>query len=426
MKRNSIRAVIVLGIISIIGVFIIQIYWIRKAWNINEKQFNQTIHVALQNIAEQIAQYNKSILPTYDLIIQLTSNYYVVNIESEIDAELLDFFLRKEFKTLHLNTDFEYGIYDCSTDEMVYGKYINPDGEIQTDEKAKFLPKCDEFTYYFGIRFPSRTKYLIQEMNIWIVFSLILLLTIVFFGYAMFTILQQKRLSELQKDFINNMTHEFKTPISTIHISTNVILSSEIHKTPLRLEKYAKIIKTQNERLNNQVERVLQINRIDRKSFQIKKEPVDVEEIIDDIRTNYNLRIKELNGKLSINNTAKGVKIYADKVHFANIIYNLVDNAIKYSPENPEIKINIEKTKENFIISVIDKGIGIENEYKKKVFKKFFRVPTGNRHDVKGFGLGLYYVMNICKLHKWSIHLVSKIGKGSKFSVFIPVKKLSL
>jgi len=421
MKRMQIRFIVILGAFAIIGITVVQIYWMKKAWNIREKQFNQTIFIGLRTVAENLGVYNQIVLPNENPVNQLSSNYFVVNVNSVIDANILDYYLKTEFDKLNIKTDYEYAIYDCHNDKMVYGNYVQAEGKEKPIKPTTNMPKYDEYVYYFGINFPSKTTYLSGDMVIWMIFSAILLVSVIFFGYAIFIILQQKRLSELQKDFINNMTHEFKTPISSINISADVISNPDIIKTPERLKNYGAIIKQENNRLNKQVEKVLQIAKIEKSGFELKIEEVDLHEIIDNVVSNCNANNKQREAHITAKLENEKLLILADRLHITNILHNLLDNAIKYADKQPEIIVSTVKAGKKIIIGVEDNGPGIPREYQKKVFQKFFRIPTGNVHNVKGFGLGLFYVRNISRAHHWGISLESEVGNGSKFIIEIPV-----
>ncbi len=421
MRKNAIRLVVLLGAISVIGIVLTQIYWVKKELDLKDKEFNQTVQIALRNVAEDMAQYGQFSLPPKDVINQVSTDYYVVNINNTIDAKTLEFYLIKEFNAVGINTDFDYGIYDCSSDKMVYGNYISFTPKDAKDKVVKSLPKLDKFTYYFGVRFPDRSSYVVSRMDNWVFTSIILLVVIIFFGYAMFVILQQKRLSEMQRDFINNMTHEFKTPISTIAISSDVIANPHIVETPERLSTYAGIIKEEAGRLNRQVEKVLQIAKEERNEFRLNKEQVDLHELVKNAADSFGVTIHDKQGKITLDLKAANHLVNADRQHLANVIYNLLDNAVKYTNEAPLIKIGTVNFDKKILLSVQDNGIGIKKEYQRKIFDKFFRVPSGNLHNVKGFGLGLSYVRNIVNAHGWKIKVDSEPGKGSTFTLEIPV-----
>ncbi|NJL73813.1 MAG: HAMP domain-containing histidine kinase [Saprospiraceae bacterium] len=236
-----------------------------------------------------------------------------------------------------------------------------------------------------------------------LIVSGILFVTIIFFTYSIFVILRQKQLSEMQKDFINNMTHEFKTPISTIKISADVFNNDPLIANNERLKRYASIVAEQNQRLNHQVEKVLQIAKIERDEFKLNKEPLHLHQIIEECLMVIKLKIETSHGELNTQLEAKNDLILADRLHLTNVIHNLLDNAIKYCKSTPVVTIITENTNDKLKLMVRDEGIGIAKEYQEKIFQKFYRVPTGNVHNVKGFGLGLFYVKSICQAHRWKI-----------------------
>lgn len=421
MKSNQIRIAVLLGSISVIGIIFFQLYWINKSFDLAEQQFNQTVEIALYNVTEKILEFNGNELPNENPVRQISSNYFIVDINDIIDASILEHYLKTEFEYSNINIDYEYAIYDCETDQMVYGHYINP-ADDKPQEGRKFQ-KYDEFTYYFGIMFPSKSLYILNTRNVWMFSSFVLVMAVIFFAYAIFIILRQKRLSEIQKDFINNMTHEFKTPISTIGISASVLSDPEITSDPNRLANYASIISDQNRRLENQIEKVLQVARIEKNKLNLKLEEVDLHKMIQRIADSFNLNIKDLKGELILDLNVKNYKVMADKQHLNNVIYNLIDNAIKYKQDKPHVTVSTTNDANFIEIEVKDNGIGIDKKYINKIFDKFFRVPAGNVHNVKGFGIGLNYVKNIMDAHKWKIEVHSTLGEGSTFKLFIPVLK---
>jgi two-component system, OmpR family, phosphate regulon sensor histidine kinase PhoR len=238
----------------------------------------------------------------------------------------------------------------------------------------------------------------------------------------MWIILRQKQLSELQRDFINNMTHEFKTPISTINISADVMLQSDVILGNDRLSRYALVMKEQAMRLNNQVEKVLQLAKAERGDVELNLEKTDLNELFSSIIPSLEIKVQEqTGGKLSITHSAQNTLVRADQIHLTNIIHNLVDNGIKYTVGPPDITISLSNPSERMLqIGISDKGIGIKKEYLSRVFDKFYRVPTGNVHNVKGFGLGLYYVKRMCDEHGWKLDVSSELGAGTRFLIHIP------
>jgi len=421
MRRQQVRFVVLLGAISIIGILSVQSYFLFKAWNIKEKQLTQSLVIALKTVAEKISRLNQTTLPYGNPVRQITSNYFVVDVDCVIDANVLEYYLKSEFEKLNIKTDYEYAIYDCHTDRMVYGDYISVTGSGEKPRLGNNLPKYHEYLYYFGIRFPGLRSTIAGDMTLLFFFSAILVISVFFFVYAIFIILQQKRLSELQRDFINNMTHEFKTPISTINISADVITQPEILQDPQRLYKYGAFIRQENQRLNLLVEKVLQIARIEKGGVQLKMEKIDLNSLIKTIADNYQTNLRP-GTKMEISLNPEIGQISADILHLTNIFHNLTDNALKYAGEDPLIRIETRRNQDHVQILFSDNGPGIEPKYHKRIFQKFFRIPSGNIHDVKGFGLGLYYVKIIYKAHKWNIWIDSKSNTGSTFIIEIPAK----
>ncbi len=422
MKNSTIIRVIIFGTFSIIGIIAIQVYLLKNTWDVEEREFNDNVIIALNNVAREFEKLG-STLPAYDLVKQVSSNYYVVDINDFIDANNLEYFLRREFEKVGLRVDFEYGIYNCDTRKMAYGKYISyKDGENNQDARpTDQLPVYDKFLYYFGVRFPNRTSHILSAMRLSIVFSVILLITILFFLYSMFVILRQKQLSELQKDFINNMTHEFKTPISTIRVSSDVFLNNPLIRQDKRLFQYANIIREQNERLNNQVEKVLQLARIERDTFKLKTEKIDLHELLNLIMDSARINVEKAGGTLQADLQAANSVVVADKFHLTNVLHNLLDNAIKYCKEVPKVTVRTRQKDNKLILDIEDEGIGIPEKYQNRIFEKFFRVPTGNVHNVKGFGLGLFYAKNVCKEHGWKISLHSVPNQGTTVTLEMPL-----
>jgi len=406
-----------MGTVSIIGIIVMQIYWVQKAFDLKEKTFNQSINIALKNVADKIAAFNHGALPVENPVNQLSSGYYVVNVNTVIDANVLEHYLKEAFLNVNMNLDYEYAIYDCATNKMMYGKFISPLRHEETEKEAMNLPRYDKYTYYFGIYFPTRSALLAGKMGIWMFSSAILLIVITFFGYALYIILKQSRLSEIQKDFVNNMTHEFKTPLSTIAISTDVLADHGILDKPDTLFSYVDIIRQENTRLVGQVEKVLQMANIDQTRVKLNRENIAMHPLLE--RAISQMRVGYKNKKIQIDHhfDATNDLVFADKVHVSNIIYNLLDNAIKYSGATAHIDVRTENKNGRLFVSFADQGIGIGKKEQRKVFHKFYRVPTGNVHDVKGFGLGLHYVKSIVRAHGWAIYLTSEPGKGSTFTI---------
>jgi len=424
MNRKTIRIIITLAIFSLVGIIATQIFWVKNAYNLQEKHFNDRVHVALTNVTHELLNIHQDESELINPVKQVSSNYYTVMINDTVNPYLLETLLRNEFVQRNINIDFEYVIYDCFTDSIVFGDYISL-GENDKDnlQSKSYNMKWDKDGHYFGIFFPSKESYILSKMGIWVFSSSIILLIIIFFAYTINVILKQKRLSEIKNDFINNITHEFKTPISTISLSADVLLQSNIINEPLRLSNYANIIKEENNRLRNQVDKVLQLATLDKDKLKLEDENINIHELITGSVKSFGLIIKEKKGEIECGLNAKNFLFYGDKIHITNTLHNLIDNAIKYSAENPKITIETHDHNGFIEISVKDNGIGVPKDSQKYIFDKFYRTPTGNVHDIKGFGLGLNYVKTIVEAYSGSVKLISKENEGSTFVIKLPLNK---
>ncbi len=424
MRKRSLYQVVILGIIAILAAFALQGYWLWSAYQLKSQEFDQQVKEALLAVAQGFEEQSGISVPDIDLINPITANYYVVNLNASIDANDLEYLLRRELEAVGLTEAFDYGIYDCYTDKMVYGDYVSyrarPDSVEQADLLNEELPTYDEYIYYFGVRFPDHASSLLASLGAVSTLGGVLLVTVLFFAYATWVLVRQQQLGEMQKDFINNMTHEFKTPLSTIKVAAGVLQRAGPIQADARLARYADIVASQNERLTEQVEKVLQLARIERNRFELQKEPIDLNELVVETCDGPRAKIEELGGTLSLKLGANGPHLPADRMHLSGAISALLDNAVKYSPEAPQITVCTENTPAGFRVTVADEGIGIPVEQHSKVFEKFYRVPTGNVHDVKGFGLGLFYVGGVCRAHGYELSLESDRKRGAAFRIDIP------
>lgn len=409
-----------LAALSIFGITATQVYWVIRAFDLQEAEFDRKANAALFNVAQKIFEISNTPSPSNNPVKQLSTNYYVVRVNSEINPELLEFLLRNEFEKRNLIADFEYGIYDCTNERMVYGDYIMLQKNPKAAKERTNFPAWENQDYYFGVRFPYRESQIINQLGIWIFSSCVLLVVIVFFVYTLTVILKQKRLSEIQKDFINNMTHEFKTPITTISLSTQTLQNQDILQRPERITNYITIIQQECNRLKQHVERVLQIARLEKETIELKKERLNLHDLVQEVILDFSTLVTERKGRIEYRPTAENAEINTDKYHLTNAILNLLDNALKYSPHDPVVQIKTHSTGKGIYLDITDNGIGIGSKHIRKIFEKFYRVPTGNIHDVKGFGLGLSYVMLIVKAHKGTVSVKSIAGQGSTFTVFLP------
>nr|WP_315200518.1 HAMP domain-containing sensor histidine kinase [uncultured Flavobacterium sp.] len=419
MKLTKLNSSILIGLIAIIGILAAQLFWTKEAFTIEEKKFSQKAHVSLLRVAKKLYQGTNQELPGKNPVSKISNDYYIVNIDNDFEPEILEFYLISEFKKMNITTDFEYAIYNCQSDEMVYGNYISLSEKKQTKHSVHF-PKHKNLVYYFAIRFPNETSYLFSSLRFWFVLSIALIVILLVYVYSIFTLLQQKKYSDLQRDFINNMTHEFKTPLSSILIASNYLIRQNPIWQDEKLEKYTHIIIDQSNKLNQHIEKILSVAKSDNAPLVLNKKPLDVLPVLESVIENIKLKHPET--QIEIQTHLASVTIEADEFHFANLIYNLLDNAIKYCENKPEINIAIAKAGKYLQFNFIDNGIGISSKNIPFVFDKFFRIPSQKSNEVTGFGLGLYYSKKVCDLHHWKISVKCNLKKGCTFSLLIPQK----
>jgi two-component system, OmpR family, phosphate regulon sensor histidine kinase PhoR len=447
MTRKTISTVIILAVISLISILIVQYFWIQtsiatqaKKVEIQEKEdsldiqhFSETVHISLRNVLQEISTQFSDSSDLYGAVKQIRANYFSVDINEELHPYYLETLLKREFYNQNIHQDFQYGIYDCFTDSIVFGNLIKftkdslyapiSDSVLGlTSPKLKWKKDGHYFTVFFPtLKIKSLEAYS-PNRSPWIFMFVIIFFVLIFFTFSINVILKQKRLSEIKTDFINNMTHELKTPISTIALSSDVLMKGDFSNNPEKLKRYAGIIYKENKRLENQVERVLNVAKMDKESIQLKKTQVNVHEIIEEIKDNFEFNQFANGGELFVELNAEKFIVDGDLVHLTNVFYNLIDNACKYCEVKPEIHIKTENNSVFLQLTISDNGIGIKRENLSMIFDKFYRVPTGNLHNVKGFGLGLFYVKLIIEQHGGKINVKSTLGKGTSFIIQLPLK----
>jgi two-component system phosphate regulon sensor histidine kinase PhoR len=261
-----------------------------------------------------------------------------------------------------------------------------------------------------------------EQESPWIYLMIIVGLILAFFAFTVSIIIRQKRLSEVKTDFINNMTHELKTPISTIGLSSEMLLREDFSNDAERLKRYAGLIYKENKRLEHQVERVLNIAKLNKNELSLKKTTLHLHELIEEAADSFRFNQLQSGGEIRLDLQADPDDISGDQVHITNVIFNLIDNAVKYSKDKPEVSVSSTNDKRGVLLTFSDKGIGIRKEDIKLIFDKFYRVSTGNVHDVKGFGLGLYYVKLVVDGHGGTIHVKSQPDEGTTFTLWLPRK----
>jgi two-component system phosphate regulon sensor histidine kinase PhoR len=353
---------------------------------------------------------------------QMISEIYLWEKTLELDNREIESAIKQYLSFSQIETPYEYAI-------IKDGKV--QDGTFKKSEKEDFL-KSKYIVRLFpdniirrdlllSVIFPERTNYVLGSMA-WILggsllFSIFILAT---FALSLYFIIRQKKISEMKSDFINNMTHEFKTPIATISLAADTITNTKVIKDETSIRHFISMIKKENSRMNKKVETILQIASLDKKEIEFRFENVSMHKIIEHVIETIDIQVQQRNGKINLMLEAAEPVIYGDSEHLINLVNNLLDNAIKYSPEAPEITVKTENRDSGLILSVEDKGIGMTKSVQSKIFERFYRQSSGNVHDVKGFGLGLNYARAIIDAHRGNISVFSEPGKGSRFEIFLP------
>jgi two-component system, OmpR family, phosphate regulon sensor histidine kinase PhoR len=332
--------------------------------------------------------------------------------------------IKAELKGQNINLDFRIAIKTFSEGkgQLIYGDKNFTSNE-QSDYKILLYPHDDILkANYIYLYFPKQNSYLLKETGFLVIPTFVLTAMLIgIFVFTILIILKQKKLSNIKNDFINNMTHELKTPISTISLASQMLRDNTVTNTPKTIEHITGIIFQESKRLTTQVEKVLQMAVFNEGKLKLKFKDVNINTLINSVVLNFELRVKSKNGELTADLKANPEIIKADEVHLTNVLFNLLDNAVKYSKDEPKINISSEIKDEYLVVSVKDNGIGIQSEHVGQIFERFYRVPTGNVHDVKGFGLGLSYVKIIVDAHKGKIKVDSAPNKGTKFMIYFPI-----
>lgn len=476
MNKKVIYFIITLMSVALISLMIIQVYWIKNTLMVKQAIFrrdvdavitktiysleridrvmtftkqkemlsrnklllnnrpdtiNQSLISNLLNFSPflNISDINASGFSSQRIIENLFSQSKKLSnfVENRIAIRDLDSLLKREFRNASINTKYEFAVYSPNRNRLVIqktGKY--PEEVLRSPFRYALFPS-DIFSQHdlLMIYFPNEQQFLITRLWVLLVMSFFLISAIIFsFTYVVSTVFKQKKVSEMRNDFINNMTHEFKTPISTISLACEALSDPDINQTPDLYDSYIKVISEENGRLSAMAEKILQSARLQKGDILLKIEHINIHDALNDAISKINLQIEKKGGVIHTDLDATQSVIQADRVHITNIIFNLLDNANKYTPWTPIIHITTKTMGRGILISIKDNGIGINKSNQKKVFDKLYRVPTGNIHNVKGFGLGLSYVKTIVDKHQGKITLESEIKKGSIFSIYLPFNSI--
>jgi two-component system phosphate regulon sensor histidine kinase PhoR len=418
--RASILKWLVLSATILIGlIVVVQLYWLTKVYSLEQKQFNNNVVKSLRGVFEDLEMNDNPSQSLQQLIHNPAEDYYMFQADTIPIQDSLIFYIRKEFNDFDVLTDVKLGAYSSAQKKYVYEDYIPTAASGFHITPALGLPVYSGDYDHILLYFPHRSQYILGEMNFWIISSVVLFLALIGLAISLFYFYRQKFLAEVQKDFVNNFTHEFKTPLAVIKIASDVLAQNDIVQKPERFKRYASIIQNQTTHLQNQVEKLLKSASAENKKFPIDKDNVKPARLIEQALNKLQPLIEQKQARIELKVENYEANIHADEGHLELAIINILENALKYSVA-PYIIVETGKEESDFFISIKDNGIGIEKRYIKDIFKKFYRVPTGNVHDVKGFGLGLNFVKRIMDGHDGKIRVKSLPGIGTEFRLLIP------
>lgn len=452
MNKKVILGIIGLMAIAIAGVMWSQIRLIQSATLVQTERFEKNVFSALNEVVKKLEldeekdlflasmseKYPNSNVPTFN---PFGSKEKDKNLENRIKIDYLDLILKEELAIRGINIQipsyrYHYGVYGFEKSsfiildgkkydyeqgkENILPEYVNSEEE-NTAFKVNIFPRERPVPGELRIFFPNKNAIILRSLGKTLLATLFFAgIILVCFAYTLYIIFTQKKLSEMKTDFINNMTHEFKTPIATISLASDSLHNPAVLKSEEKILRFSRIIKQENIRMHKQVEKVLQMALLDKKDFNLKWSSVNLHELILAAIENISLQVETREGSVKGYLNASEPVVKGDQTHLSNIIHNLLDNANKYSPQKPHITVFTRNVDKGVEIIVKDEGIGMSRDARKFIFDKFYRVPTGNIHNVKGFGLGLTYVKTMVEAHKGKIDVRSEPGKGSSFILFFP------
>ena len=419
IRSKTLRFVILTSTVIITVIIGIQLFWLQKVYLYEDKQFNINVSKSIRGLYDDMELVNDVSDNVQKVIENPKPDLYLLRIDCSPNLDSLWLNLKAEFTDFDVYTDCIAAIYSTEKDAYTIQKYIDLPDSYHSPNKETVLPNLKRDYSYVLLFFPHRSQYIIKQMLFWIGSSGLLLLVLIGLGASIFFFYRQKFLNETQKDFVNNFTHEFKTPLAVIRIAADVLQQPNIAEKPERMKNYASIIGEQTSHLQAQVQRLLEIAYTDRSKLPLEKESLDVNTLLQQAVNDLHPLIEQKDVVINTSFSQTGNIINADKAYLLLTFINLIENAIKYAVQ-PIIDISTTEEGSDLLISIKDNGIGIAKEHQKKIFERFYRIPEGELHTTKGFGLGLNFVKKVIDAHNGKIEVDSEPAKGSTFMITIP------
>lgn len=437
--KKTLPVIVLLISLSLLGLIFLQASWLKNLLEVRKTTLLEKVKTATTLVASELsaAAYNGPVVRLPRKITKLSNDFAFAIIkppgvmdkftQDEVYAKLLHAFEKVDIRNMHFefaitNSDGDYEMqssgyakefFDTANNQRIHN-YIVPDSGTDLDGIAQ--------AEQLLVIVPDFTKQVWSSLR-WVIAgaAIFMLIILAAFYVTLRSLFNQKKLSEIKSDFINNMTHEFKTPLATISLAFDALKTEKVQNDKEKFTYFSNIIKEENKRINKHVETILQAALMEKQELQLQVTDLPMHQIIKSVIDSYDLQLKEKNGSVEVNFQAANDMVKGDEVHITNLLSNLIDNAIKYSKENTHIKIDTWLNKKYFVLRVEDNGIGMSKESVKRIFEKFYRAHTGNIHNVKGFGLGMSYVKTVIDAHKGKIKVESTPGKGSSFTVEFPI-----
>jgi two-component system phosphate regulon sensor histidine kinase PhoR len=422
MRSNTIRLFILIASLLIAIIIAMQVYWLNKTYTFEKNEFNTSVIKSIRGVYGDLPLLYEATEKLQSLIEKTDADSYLFRSDSIPPKDSLTFYLHSELEGFDIFTDCKMAAYDHKKNRYVYEAYLPSAGSSKTNDTSISLPHIEKNYSYIYLFFPHRNKYIISQMTSWIVSSALLLLVLLGFAASLYYFFKQKFLVEIQKDFINNVTHEFSTPLSVIELSVDG-LSKPVDKTNIeKQEKYVNAIRFQADYLKNHISNLITTVVTDDYKFELNIGPVIPNELLKKAVVQLEPLLNKKNGVIEWHLEETDCKLSADEENLYLAIFNIINNAIKYSVQ-PKIIISTIKNSHKYTISIKDNGTGMEPGELKKIFRKFYRVLNGNVHNTKGLGLGLYFTKKVIDYHHGKIEVQSLPGIGTEFKIELPLKK---
>ena len=422
MRSNTIRLFILIASLLIAIIIAVQVYWLNKTYTYEKTEFNTSVIKSIRSVYEDLPLLYESTEKLQSLIEKTDPNSYLFQVDSIPVKDSLIFYMHNELESFDIFTDGKLSVYDNTKNKYVYDAYLPSAGSGYKNDTTLILPLVQKDYSYAYLYFPHRNKYIIDQMTGWIVSSALLLLVLLGFAASLYYFFKQKFLVEIQKDFINNVTHEFSTPLSVIELSVDGLEKPAVNADLEKRQKFTNAIRYQSDYLKNHISNLMKTVVADQYQFVLKMKPVIPNELLKKAIAQLEPLLHKKAGIVEWDLDEENSSILADEENLYLSLFNIINNAIKYASQ-PKIIISTVKNSYKYIISIKDNGAGIEPSEHKKIFKKFYRVQNGNVHNTKGLGLGLYFTKKVIDGHHGKIDVHSLPGIGTEFKIELPLKK---